>query len=589
MIPRFSRSSFSVPTMVLRESISRGSSTTNAQIGCDARVDYSLPACYASSCTLTNPGGGGKMSRIFLSFSGKIVVSCLLFMSLLLAWKLPAPRAGAGGIGEGTPACPAEFACYGLCADGILPPAIVGNADSFVSGPSMTTARASFATSPLQFNGEVPLSIGGNSNCNGALNTFRFGLVAGGLDAQGNATSTAELFGPLIAIPNPSEPNQQPTQLYDLGFAATGNMTTARVMHQATLFASSFVAGTDGISMTASVLITGGSLDLTRSARHTSTLASAEIYTFSAGWPISMTNPAPSGQFAATTGAMNQARALHQATLLATGKVLITGGVNQRRKVLASAEIFDPTTGTFTLTKQSMKHPRYGHSATLLPDGTVLIVGGEANAAGYPNLTAQSVRTAEIYNPATDTFQEARPMDFARAGHTASIVACPASVKSCSKQGNIEQGNAVLIAGGITPAGVTASAEVYVPTGELAGSFTRVKNMTTRRFLHSAAPIAEGTSANMSAGTGEVLIAGGSQTANLHTILDTAERFDPTTGTFKATSDTMITARRDFSAGTPTPPIVLYDLVVLSGGADSTGKSLSSTEYYLPELFTPAQ
>jgi len=377
--------------------------------------------------------------------------------------------------------------------------------------------------------------------------------------------------------------------LYDLGFAATGNMTTARVMHQATLLASSFVAGTDGISMTASVLITGGSLDLTRSARHTTALASAELYSFSAGWPISMTNPAPSGQFAVTAGAMNEARALHQATLLPNGKVLITGGVDQQRKVLASAELYNPNTGTFTLTKQSMKHARYGHTATLLPDGTVLIAGGEANAAGYPNLTLQSVRTAEIYNPATDTFVEARPMTFARAGHTASIVACPASVKTCSKQGSVEQASAVLIAGGITHDGVTASAEVYVPTGTLSGSFVRVKNMTTRRFLHTAAPIAAGTNANMSSGTGEILIAGGSETANSHTILATAERFDPTTGTFKATTDTMITARRDFSAGTPTPPVVLYDLIVLSGGADSSGKSLSSTEYYLPELFTPAQ
>jgi hypothetical protein len=49
---------------------------------------------------------------------------------------------------------------------------------------------------------------------------------------------------------------------------------------------------------------------------------------------------------------------------------LIAGGEN-----LASAELYDPTTGTFTLTG-SMTAVREVHTATLLNNGTVLVAGG---------------------------------------------------------------------------------------------------------------------------------------------------------------------------------------------------------------------
>src|SRR5688572_4108725 len=86
------------------------------------------------------------------------------------------------------------------------------------------------------------------------------------------------------------------------------------------------------------------------------------------------------GTFAAT-GDMTSRRFLHTATLLADGRVLITGGRMIERaspltfKTLASAELFDPRTSTFTATL-NMTIPREGHTAALLPDGKVLIAGG---------------------------------------------------------------------------------------------------------------------------------------------------------------------------------------------------------------------
>jgi N-acetylneuraminic acid mutarotase len=78
------------------------------------------------------------------------------------------------------------------------------------------------------------------------------------------------------------------------------------------------------------------------------------------------------------TGAMNQARANHTATLLPDGTVLVTGGgyVYFTGGIsFATAEIYDPTTGAWTYTG-SMNEARVNHTATLLPDGTVLVIGG---------------------------------------------------------------------------------------------------------------------------------------------------------------------------------------------------------------------
>ena len=85
----------------------------------------------------------------------------------------------------------------------------------------------------------------------------------------------------------------------------------------------------------------------------------------------------------------------------------------------------------------------------------------------------------------------------------------------------------VLIAGGVTNSSfsATASAELYDPTR---GTFSPTGNMTAPRAAHSAILLPDG----------RVLIAGGSSSLGENVPwLTTAEIYDPSTGTFTATSD----------------------------------------------------
>jgi hypothetical protein len=236
-------------------------------------------------------------------------------------------------------------------------------------------------------------------------------------------------------------------------------------------------------------------------------LASAELYV-----------PA-NGDFARVSSAMHTARSKHSATLIAgcgcpaDGKVLLAGGVTGvQGQTLRNAELFDPATGKFTPTG-AMKSTRALHSATLLGSGPlagqVLIAGGISDESGG------EVTTAELYDPATGQFSATGAMATPREEHTATWLD-PVFVKG-SLAGK------VLIAGGGEVASPTDTAEIFDPQ---TGSFSPVGAMTTRRTLHVAALLS----------TGDVLIAGGQSGATSFPI--TAELFDPAKAAFLATGPT---------------------------------------------------
>src|SRR6266480_5744024 len=119
----------------------------------------------------------------------------------------------------------------------------------------------------------------------------------------------------------------------------------------------------------------------------------------------------PANQTSIAIGMLNTARIDHTATLLADGRVLIAGGSNVSG-ALTSAEIFDPANpgAGFRMLSATMGAARARHTATLLNNGTVLIAGGD------------SAGTAEIYNPTTETFSSTLlAMAAPRIGHTATL------------------------------------------------------------------------------------------------------------------------------------------------------------------------
>jgi hypothetical protein len=119
---------------------------------------------------------------------------------------------------------------------------------------------------------------------------------------------------------------------------------------------------------------------------------------------------------------MNVARDFHTATLLPNGKVFLAGGFNPLAGGLNTAELFDPTTATFALLPNTLTTKRYYHSATLLPNGKVFLAGGGGSA---PPILSGSViaNTAELFDPATNSFTPiAQTMNSYRYWQTATLL-----------------------------------------------------------------------------------------------------------------------------------------------------------------------
>ena len=226
-------------------------------------------------------------------------------------------------------------------------------------------------------------------------------------------------------------------------------------------------------------------------------------------------------------------RELFTATTLTDGTVLIAGGFNTHRgRTQATAEIYDPKTQVFTPAAGAMAEDRFGHDAVRLADGRVLIVGGTHWFVRRPGVPLAS---AEIYDPATGRFHPTHgPMAFARDRPTATLL----------------PDGTVLVAGGQNGAEEPVQAELFDPKSE---TFRTLPSpLTAPRMAHSAASLPDGT----------VLLSGG-WSVPLAATTGSVEMFDPETQTFAAAPP--------LPAGAHDQALLVFPsgLVLIAGGKDA--------------------
>jgi WD40 repeat protein len=228
-------------------------------------------------------------------------------------------------------------------------------------------------------------------------------------------------------------------------------------------------------------------------------------------------------------------------TLLPNGKVLTEGGSffdGHLTRARPNAVLYNPASGTWAATA-SMTTARYGHAATLLPNGLALVIGG---------LDVFVLPAAEVFDPASQTWSPNGQLITARAHHSATLL----------------PNGKVLIAGGDTGYGngVMSSSELYDPAS---GTSTVTGSLGVARYGHRAILLPDG----------RVLVIGGLNGPNNSQPLNSAELYDPASGTWTATGS-LSTPRRGSTA------TLLPDGKILAAGGDDGTTILSSAELYDP-------
>jgi hypothetical protein len=244
-------------------------------------------------------------------------------------------------------------------------------------------------------------------------------------------------------------------------------------------------------------------------------------------------------------------------TLLPTGKLLLTGDGS------GSAELYDPSTGTFTATG-SMTEQAFCGSATLLTTGKVLITtwvpdGPIAVRAGTP----------ELYDPSTGTFSSTGK--FVDTG-TASVYG----------DSGLVDAPATLLLNGKVLFAAEPTGQLYDP---VSGTFSLTGAMTTPCGYGPSYIV--GRTATLLR-NGKVLVTGGANQDEECWFFRNAELYDPSTGTFAATSD--MSRPRAYHTATLLPD----GTVLITGGStfDCSGAfcffagSAASTEIYDPATGT---
>ncbi|MCW3098265.1 MAG: putative galactose oxidase [Chthonomonadaceae bacterium] len=134
----------------------------------------------------------------------------------------------------------------------------------------------------------------------------------------------------------------------------------------------------------------------------------------------------------------NNLRDYAPSVMYAPGKVIFLGGGNDpfTQRPTTACEIIDLTApAPRWRSTGGMQFARRQHNAVILPDGTVLVTGGTQGGGGpnpgFNDLTpGQTVHTAELWDPATDTFTPMADEAVDRCYHSTAVLLPDATVLS---------------------------------------------------------------------------------------------------------------------------------------------------------------
>jgi hypothetical protein len=236
------------------------------------------------------------------------------------------------------------------------------------------------------------------------------------------------------------------------------------------------------------------------------------------------------------------------AVLLGNGKVLIAG--NQYDSLAKESHLFTEPTHSWAATVNQPAINRFGAAMIVLPSGKVLYSGGYNGGADGPTYDS-----AELYDPASSTWSPTGSMVAQRVGHTLTLLVTGPNAGK------------VLVAGGGQRIGLTVEArcELYDPA---TGTFALTGSLHLGRGSHTATRLLDG----------RVLVTGGFAAGADTNNHDTAEIYDPVTGTWSFAAS--MAARRGRHTATLLPN---GDVLVVGGAQVGRLTSVNATvEMYHP-------